>query len=105
MSITIKILLIRGEKAGNTIKRDNLLIPLHPLLKATPHMAYKVSSLARAIENHAVILGPYEPIDGYRVAVTDNAGVPGEFIETDLPDEVIWAHPISGVNSSLYRQA
>src|SRR5690606_17225118 len=58
--------------------------PLHPLLRTQPHVAYKVDNLAAAVVGHTVILGPYEPIDDYRVAVIDNAGVPVELIEATL---------------------
>lgn len=76
--------------------------PLHPLLRTQPHLAYKVSNLALAIEGHAVILGPYTPIDDYQVAVIDNAGVPVELIETSLPDEEIWGRARKGIRASLY---
>ncbi|MEC3939978.1 hypothetical protein VOF76_28215, partial [Leclercia adecarboxylata] len=61
--------------------------PLHPLLKTVPHVAFKVNSLSAAIEGEEIILGPYEPIDGYRVAVINDAGVPIELIETTLSDD------------------
>lgn len=77
--------------------------PLHPLLKTVPHVAFKVSSLAEAIEGEKVILGPYEPIDDYRVAVIDDSGVPVELIETSLSDEELWARAASG-QGSLYRK-
>jgi len=77
--------------------------PLHPLLRQQPHVAYKVNDLAAAIEGHAVILGPYEPIDDYRVAVIDNAGMPIELIQTGLSDEEIWGRARSGRQSSLYE--
>lgn len=77
--------------------------PLHPLVRSQPHVAYKVSDLAAAIDGHTVILGPYEPIDGYRVAMIDNAGVPVEFIETTLSDAEIWRRATTGESASLYR--
>ncbi|CAN7696859.1 hypothetical protein [Caballeronia sp. 15715] len=76
---------------------------MHALLRTQPHVAYKVSGLAAAIENHTVILGPYEPIDDYRVAVIDNAGVPVEFIETTLSDDVIWHRATTGHKATLYK--
>jgi hypothetical protein len=36
---------------------------LHPLMRTQPHVAYKVSCLAAAIEGHTVILGPYRYIE------------------------------------------
>jgi hypothetical protein len=77
--------------------------PLHVLLRTQPHVAYKVSDLAAAIENHTVILGPYEPIVDYRVAVIDNSGVPVEFVDTTLSDEVIWHRAATGQKASLYK--
>lgn len=76
--------------------------PLHPLLRSVPHPAFKVADLAEAIAGEEVILGPYEPIDGYFVAVINDAGVPIELIETDLPDEEIWARARTG-QGALYR--
>jgi hypothetical protein len=76
--------------------------PLRPLLREQPHVAYKVNDLSAAIEGHIVLLGPYEPIDGYRVAVIDNAGMPIEFVETTLTDDEIWGRARSGQRASLY---
>jgi hypothetical protein len=60
---------------------------LHELLKKVPHVAFKVDSIEKEITGKKVILGPYEPIQGYRVAIIDFEGVPIEFIETTLSDE------------------
>jgi hypothetical protein len=76
--------------------------PLDPLLRTHPHIAYKVNDLTAATEGHRVILGPYEPIDGYRVAVIDNAGMPIEFVETTLTNDEIWSRARSGQRASLY---
>jgi len=76
--------------------------PLHPLLKTLPHVAFKVSNLAEAIADEEVILGPYEPIDGYFVAIINDAGVPVELIQTALSDEEIWGRAKRG-EDSLYR--
>ncbi|MFQ2123963.1 VOC family protein [Aeromonas jandaei] len=67
-----------------------------------PHVAFKVDDLAAAIEGEEVILGPYEPIDDYRVAVINDAGVPIELIQTDLDDETLWARAKSR-QGSIYR--
>lgn len=77
--------------------------PLPPLLRTQPHFAYKVNDLAAAIQGHTVILGPYEPIDDYHVAVIDNAGVPIEFVETSLSDDEIWGRAKTGLKATLYR--
>lgn len=76
--------------------------PIHPLLKTVPHVAFKVSDLARAIEGEEVILGPYEPIDGYLVAVINDNGAPVELIETRLSDDELWGRARSG-QGRLYR--
>lgn len=64
--------------------------PLHPLLKTVPHVAFKVESIEAAIKDKEVVLGPYEPIPGYKVAAIVECGVPIEFIETTLTEEQIW---------------
>ncbi len=76
--------------------------PLHPLIKTVPHVAFKVNDLARAIEGEEVILGPYEPIDDYLVAMINDAGVPIELIQTSLDDDELWARARRG-QGSLYR--
>lgn len=60
---------------------------LPDILKKTPHVAFKVDSIEKEIDGKKVILGPYEPIPGYRVAIIDFDGMPIEFVETDLSDE------------------
>lgn len=76
--------------------------PLHPLLKTVPHVAFKVDDLQQAIDGEEVILGPYEPIDDYFVAVINDSGVPIELIQTTLSDEQLWERARSG-QGSLYR--
>ena len=77
--------------------------PLHPLLKTVPHVALKVNDLAKAIEGEEVLLGPYEPIDNYYVAVINDNGAPVELIQTTLSDEELWGRARSG-HGSLYRK-
>lgn len=76
--------------------------PLHPLLKTLPHVAFKVSDLNAAIDGEQVILGPYEPIDDYFVAVINDGGVPVELIQTSLSDEQLWGRARRR-QGSLYR--
>jgi hypothetical protein len=76
--------------------------PLHPLLKTLPHIAFKVNNLNTAIEGKEILLGPYEPIDGYFVAVINDAGVPIEFVQTELTDEELWERA-RNKEGSLYR--
>lgn len=77
--------------------------PLHPLLKSVPHPAFKVGNLEEAIAGEEVILGPYEPIDDYFVAVINDGGVPIELIQTSLTDEELWDRARSG-EGSIYRE-
>ncbi|AYR23372.1 VOC family protein [Herbaspirillum rubrisubalbicans] len=76
--------------------------PLHPLIKTLPHVAFKVDDLNAAIEGEEVILGPYEPIDDYYVAVINDRGVPIELIQTKLSDDEIWGRSKNG-QGYLYR--
>lgn len=76
--------------------------PLHPLIQQVPHVAFKVDNLQAAIAGETVILGPYEPIDDYFVAMIDDQGVPIELIETQLTDEEIWARAKAG-KGEIYR--
>jgi hypothetical protein len=67
--------------------------PLHPLLRTMPHVAFKVDNLDAAIEGEEVLLGPYCPFEGFRVAVIEDSGVPTELIQTNLSEEEIWGAP------------
>lgn len=66
--------------------------PLPPLLKTLPHVAFRVDDLQEAIEGEEVILGPYEPIEGFYVAIINDAGVPIELVQTLLSDNELWEH-------------
>ncbi len=77
--------------------------PLHPLLKTVPHVAFKVDNLKEAISGEEIILGPYEPIDDYFVAVINDGGVPIELIQTTLSDDELWGRARTG-QGSLYRK-
>lgn len=63
---------------------------LHPIIRQLPHVAFKVSSLDEAIQGKALLLEPYEPFAGFRVAITLEGGWPVEYIETNLSEEEIW---------------
>lgn len=75
---------------------------LHPLIRTAPHPAFKVADLAEAVVGEELLLGPYEPIDGYFVAIINDRGVPVELIQTELNDEEIWGRAKSG-QGLLYR--
>jgi hypothetical protein len=59
---------------------------LPEILTKVPHIAFQVDDLDKEIEGKKVILGPYFPLEGYRVAIIEEQGVPIEFIETTLTD-------------------
>ena len=64
--------------------------PLHPIIKNNPHVALQVDNLEMAIKGREILLGPYEPIERYKVAIINDAGLPVELIETDLTIEELW---------------
>jgi hypothetical protein len=74
--------------------------PLHPLIRNLPHVAFKVTDIDRAIAGKNVLLGPYCPFEGFKVAMVEDAGVPIEFVQTELTDEQVWSLPSS--RSELY---
>ncbi|MGB0123821.1 MAG: hypothetical protein WA419_03295 [Silvibacterium sp.] len=76
--------------------------PLDPLIRSVPHPAFKVSNLDLAIAGRKLLLDPYEPIEGYRVAIVEDGGIPVELIETQLCDEEIWGRAARGEHASIY---
>lgn len=64
--------------------------PLHPIIKNNPHIALQVDNLEKAIRGREILLGPYEPIPRYKVAIVNDCGLPVELIETDLTIEELW---------------
>jgi hypothetical protein len=74
--------------------------PLHELLQTKPHVAFKVDSLDEAIQGRKILLKPYYPFEGFRVAVIEEDGIPIELIETSLSEEEIWGE--SHENSIIY---
>jgi hypothetical protein len=67
--------------------------PLHPLIKTMTHVAFKVDSIDEAILGKEIILGPYYPFEGFRVAIIIDSSAPIELIETNLSEEEIWSGP------------
>jgi hypothetical protein len=78
---------------------------LDPLIRSLPHPAFKVDNLDRAVVDRKLLLGPFEPITGYRVAIIDDGGMPVELIETTLTDEEIWGRATNGKHTSIYGEA
>lgn len=64
--------------------------PLHPMIKELPHVAIQVDDLLSEIKGREILLGPYEPIKGYKVAIINDRGAPVELIETLLTPEELW---------------
>jgi hypothetical protein len=74
---------------------------LDPLVRTLPHVAFKVNHLNRAIDGKKLLLAPYEPIAGFRVAIIEDGGVPIELIETALTDEEIWRRVRAGEGANI----
>lgn len=70
--------------------------PLHPLIQSTPHVAFRVKCIDEAIVGRTVLLEPYYPFAGFRVAMVEIEGAPVEFIETNLSEDEIWGKPHQG---------
>ena len=65
--------------------------PLHPIIQTVPHIAFKVDNLDKAIKGKNLLLNPYYPFTGFRVAMVEIEGAPVEFIETNLSEKEIWS--------------
>jgi hypothetical protein len=64
---------------------------LHPIIQSQPHVAFKVDHLELAVADMRLLLGPFEPLENYRVAIIEDHGQPIEFIQTTLRDDEIWS--------------
>lgn len=71
---------------------------LHPIIRQLPHVAFKVACLEEAIQGKELLLEPYEPFTGFRVAIVLEGGSPVEYIETSLTEAEIW-------NDDLHRNS
>lgn len=74
---------------------------LHPLIRTVPHPAFQVADLNRAIDGFPLLLEPYEPIPGFRVAIIEDGGFPIELIETSLTEEELWDR--RETDNSIYK--
>lgn len=59
---------------------------LPELVTQVPHIAFQVDDLDAEIKGAKVLFGPYSPLEGYRVAMIEEQGVPIELVETKLTD-------------------
>ncbi|MBX3718759.1 MAG: hypothetical protein KF898_03830 [Parachlamydiales bacterium] len=62
---------------------------LPELVTQVPHVAFVVDDLDAEIKGCQVLFGPYSPLEGFRVAMIEEQGVPIELIETALTDEEV----------------
>jgi len=101
-SSTFKMYTTDGEDKNFRIEwhRFEKGCPLHPLLQTMPHVAFKVDNIDKAIENKKILLAPYFPFEGFRVAAIEVDGAPIELIETNLNESEIWDE--SHENSYIY---
>ncbi len=60
---------------------------LPKLVTQVPHLAFQVDDLDAEIKGAKILFGPYSPLEGYRVAMIEEQGVPIELVETKLTDE------------------
>ena len=105
-SSTFKMYTSGGEDPGGFRVQFHRFDPgssLHPLIQSTPHVAFQVDDLEAAIEGEVLLLDPYEPFEGFKVAIIEDDGVPIELVETDLSDAEVFGEPKA--NSVIYPQA
>lgn len=62
---------------------------LHPLIQTVAHVAFTVGDLEESIRGRTVLLEPYFPLEGFRVAFIEEGGAPVELIETELTEAEI----------------
>ena len=56
--------------------------PLPDVLKKTAHPAFKVDDLEAALKGKKVLIPPFAPMEGVKVAFILHEGVPVEFMQT-----------------------
>ena len=104
-SSTFKMFTSGGDDPGGFRIQFHRFEPgssLHTLIQSKPHVAFQVDDLAAAVEGEVLLLGPYEPFAGFKVAIIEDDGVPVELIETQLSDEEVFGAPKA--NSVIYPQ-
>jgi hypothetical protein len=55
--------------------------PFPEIMKTTPHVAFTVDNLQEALEGQRVIVQPFEPMPGVRVAFIQEGAAPVEYLE------------------------
>jgi hypothetical protein len=78
-----KLYVTDANKAQNRIEmlRFEPGSPLPDILKTTAHVAYLVDDLDAALAGQKVILPPFVPMKGVRVAFIQDGEVPVEFLQ------------------------
>lgn len=76
---------------------------LPELVTKVPHIAFQVDDLDREIEGAKILFGPYTPLEGYRVVMIEEHGVPIELVETSLTDEQLASLEEEKLNKSSKR--
>ena len=56
--------------------------PLPDVLKKTAHLAFKVDDIEAALKGRQVLIPPFAPMEGVKVAFILHEGVPVEFMQT-----------------------
>ena len=59
--------------------------PLPDLVQTVPHVAFVVDDLAKAVEDHEILIEPNSPSEGVTVAFIIDNGAPVEFLQFDDP--------------------
>jgi hypothetical protein len=55
--------------------------PIHPLIRAVPHVAFEVDNLEEAMRGKEVLTPPNSPSEGVMVAMILDSGAPVELLE------------------------
>jgi len=55
--------------------------PVHPLIKAVPHVAFEVDDLPTALQGKEILTEPNSPSEGVVVAMILDNGAPVELIQ------------------------
>ncbi|MCP3941586.1 MAG: hypothetical protein GY710_08910 [Desulfobacteraceae bacterium] len=78
---------VSNSRVGAQFHRFGPNHPFHPLIAKYPHIAFKVNNIEKVIENEEIIMPLHEPIPGFKSVMINDAGLPVEFIQTDLSQE------------------
>ena len=73
---------------------------LPELVAKVPHIAFQVDDLDEEIKGAKILFGPYMPVEGFRVAMIEEDGVPIELVETSLTDEELSSKEVDKIRES-----